>query len=137
MSVDQPWFDGAKAKELLLDALHRCSERSKASLALYNDPTNHLIAGVPSAYQSLYPHPIYIKGGKGSHIFDVDGNNYVDINMALGAALAGHCHPLIAASVASTATSTGFIFSAPTMSTIELSRILAEDYGMLLSPPFR
>lgn len=37
-------------------------------------------------------HPKYIKRGSGSHVWDVDGNEYIDYPMALGALLLGHAY---------------------------------------------
>ncbi len=41
--------------------------------------------------QGVYP--IYIQRGLGSHVFDVDGNEYIDYPMALGPILLGHAYP--------------------------------------------
>ncbi|MFB0507604.1 MAG: aminotransferase class III-fold pyridoxal phosphate-dependent enzyme, partial [Thermodesulfobacteriota bacterium] len=37
--------------------------------------------------------------GKGSRIYDVFGNEYIDYSLAWGAAILGHCHPKIAQAV--------------------------------------
>ncbi|NQT71910.1 MAG: aminotransferase class III-fold pyridoxal phosphate-dependent enzyme [Chloroflexi bacterium] len=39
--------------------------------------------------------PIYLQKGKGSHIFDVDGNEYIDYPMALGPITLGYCYPAV------------------------------------------
>ena len=36
------------------------------------------------------PHPLYIERGKGSKIYDVDGNEYIDYLLAYGPAILGH-----------------------------------------------
>jgi 4-aminobutyrate aminotransferase/(S)-3-amino-2-methylpropionate transaminase len=41
------------------------------------------------------PGAIVLSTGKGSNVFDVDGNRYVDLAAGFGAQLAGHCHPSI------------------------------------------
>lgn len=38
-------------------------------------------------------YPIYLRGGKGSHVFDVDGNEYIDYPMALGPVILGYVYP--------------------------------------------
>jgi len=38
------------------------------------------------------PHPIYIESSKGAHIWDVDGNKYIDYGMGNGSLLIGHSH---------------------------------------------
>ncbi len=37
--------------------------------------------------------PKYLARGKGSHVWDVDGNEYIDYPMGLGAVSLGHAHP--------------------------------------------
>src|SRR4030066_254678 len=41
--------------------------------------------GVNSNYRLTDPYPLYMGRGKGSRLWDVDGNEYVDFNMASGA----------------------------------------------------
>lgn len=36
--------------------------------------------------------PKYVKKGKGSHVWDVDGNEYIDFNMAIGPLSLGYCY---------------------------------------------
>lgn len=43
----------------------------------------------------FWPTPIYMDHGVGSHIFDVDGREYIDCLIGFGAMLAGHCHPAV------------------------------------------
>ena len=39
------------------------------------------------------PHPIYIERSKGSYIWDIDNNKYIDYGMGNGSLLIGHSHP--------------------------------------------
>lgn len=39
--------------------------------------------------------PIYLKKGKGAHVWDVDGNEYIDYNMGIGPLSLGYCIPEI------------------------------------------
>lgn len=50
----------------------------------------------PAAYT---PHPQYIVRGKGAHIYDADGREYVDWSLAYGANILGHAHPAIVETV--------------------------------------
>lgn len=36
--------------------------------------------------------PKYLKKGKGSHVWDVDGNEYIDYNMGIGPVVLGYCY---------------------------------------------
>jgi glutamate-1-semialdehyde 2,1-aminomutase/spore coat polysaccharide biosynthesis protein SpsF len=38
--------------------------------------------------------PKYLQRGLGSHVWDVDGNEYIDYPMGLGPVTLGHCHPI-------------------------------------------
>lgn len=44
--------------------------------------------------------PKYLARGKGSHVWDVDGGEYIDYPMSLGAIILGHAYPDINAAVA-------------------------------------
>ena len=39
--------------------------------------------------------PKYIQKGKGSHVWDVDGNEYIDYNSAIGPISLGYCYPAV------------------------------------------
>ena len=39
------------------------------------------------------PYPLCFDRGKGSHIWDVDGNEYIDFILSMGPCILGHCHP--------------------------------------------
>jgi len=39
--------------------------------------------------------PIYLQRGKGAHVWDVDGNEYIDFPMALGPVLLGYREPVV------------------------------------------
>ena len=49
----------------------------------------HPIKFVPGAY------PIFMNKGHGSHVWDVDGNEYIDWVMSFGPMVLGHCHPRV------------------------------------------
>jgi hypothetical protein len=39
--------------------------------------------------------PVYMARGKGSRLYDVDGHEYIDMCMSMGASLLGHGHPAV------------------------------------------
>ncbi|WP_026909679.1 aminotransferase class III-fold pyridoxal phosphate-dependent enzyme [Patulibacter minatonensis] len=39
--------------------------------------------------------PAFLARGAGAHVWDVDGNRYVDLPMALGPIILGHAHPVV------------------------------------------
>ena len=69
--------------------------------------------------------PTYIERGRGSHVWDVDGNEYVDGFMACGPALLGYCYPEVDRAVAEQLAK-GIIFSRPTALEVEVAELLVE-----------
>src|ERR1039457_4672150 len=65
------------------------------------------------AFRAVGGDPPFIARGKGSHIFDIDGNEYIDYVCSWGPLLLGHCHPAIVEAVRQ-ALETGTSFGAPT-----------------------
>jgi glutamate-1-semialdehyde 2,1-aminomutase len=45
----------------------------------------------PRCYPIWDPYPLVLKRGKGSRVWDVDGNEYIDYKLALGPLILGHC----------------------------------------------
>jgi len=75
-----------------------------------------LVEGVnsPSRGAAVYtPGPIALERGLGSHVWDVDGNEYVDFMMSFGALIQGHAQPKIV-EVVSNAIAQGSHFAAAT-----------------------
>lgn len=70
--------------------------RTKKSAKAFEAAKQHIPFGVNSNYRLLDPYPLYVKRAKGSRLWDVDGNEYIDFNMAFGALVAGHSHPTLA-----------------------------------------
>ena len=80
-----------------------------------------LVEGVnsPSRGRAVYSlGPVVIERGAGSHVFDVDWNEYVDFMMAFGALIHGHAHPAIVDAVVQ-AMSEGSHFAACTVPEVE------------------
>lgn len=44
--------------------------------------------------------PVYAQRGKGGHIWDVDGNEYIDYTMGVGPLILGYTHPIVDSAVA-------------------------------------
>jgi len=61
--------------------------------------TSALAGGVVSSWQISRPQPVWLSHGKGSKLYDVDGNEYVDLHGGYGVSLAGHGHPAIVEAV--------------------------------------
>ena len=67
--------------------------------------------------------PRFIARGEGAHIFDVDGNKYIDYIGSWGPLILGHCHPEVIDALA-LAMSHGTSFGAPTEAEVELAETI-------------
>src|SRR5258708_8472181 len=57
-------------------------------------PVTQTLAKGPGQYVNGVA-PKYLKRGKGSHVWDVDGNEYLDYNMAIGPLSLGYAYPKV------------------------------------------
>jgi glutamate-1-semialdehyde 2,1-aminomutase len=91
------------------------------SQQLFERAQQSLIEGVnsPSRGKAAYsPGPVFLERGHGSHVWDADGNEYVDFMMSFGALIHGHAHPHLV-SVVSEAMAEGSHFAAATSAEVE------------------
>ena len=91
------------------------------SRAWYERAQQSLIEGVnsPSRGAAVYSGgPVVLERGRGSHVWDVDGNEYVDFMMSFGALIQGHAHPELVEVVSQTMAE-GSHFAAATSAEIE------------------
>src|SRR5467141_4026072 len=78
------------------EELQAYRRRTKKSARAWEAAKRRIPFGVNSNYRLVDPYPLYVRKAKGSKLWDVDGNEYVDFNMAFGALVAGHSHPVLA-----------------------------------------
>ncbi len=98
------------------------------SEALFRKAQEIIPGGVNSpvrAFRSVGGQPVFIARGQGSHIFDVDGNEYIDYVGSWGPLLLGHRHPDILAALEG-AIARGTSFGAPTEAEIELAEAIQD-----------
>lgn len=77
------------------------------------------------AYRGVGGTPPFIVAGEGPHIFDADGNEYVDYIGSWGPLILGHRHPVILDAL-NRALTRGTSFGAPTEQEIELAETVRE-----------
>ncbi|AYO29692.1 glutamate-1-semialdehyde-2,1-aminomutase [Biomaibacter acetigenes] len=51
------------------------------------------------AFRSVGMNPIFIKRGQGSHLWDEDGNDYIDYVLSWGPLILGHAHPDVVSAI--------------------------------------
>ncbi|HYS99513.1 MAG TPA: aspartate aminotransferase family protein [Thermoplasmata archaeon] len=78
------------------EELQTFQRRTRKSARAWEAAKRHIPSGVNSNYRLVDPHPLFVRKAKGSRVWDVDGNEYIDFNMAFGALVAGHSHPILA-----------------------------------------
>ena len=77
------------------------TDRFSKSRALFERAQSSVAGGVNSGIRKLEaPVPLYFSHGKGSRLFDVDGNEYIDFQIGQGAILYGHAPAGMAAVLA-------------------------------------
>lgn len=65
------------------------------SRKLYEEAKAFTTEGVQHTRRYMPPCPIYMQKGEGGMIYDVDGNAYIDWEMASGPLILGHRHPYV------------------------------------------
>lgn len=71
-------------------------DRTPRSAELFDRARESLPLGVASSFQAYDPYPLFMTDARGSRIWDADGNEYIDFDMAFGVLAAGHSHPVLA-----------------------------------------
>ncbi|ADH98936.1 glutamate-1-semialdehyde 2,1-aminomutase [Salisediminibacterium selenitireducens] len=77
------------------------------------------------AFKSVGMDPVYMEHGEGSHIFDLDGNEYIDYVLSWGPLVHGHADPQVIKSVQETAAK-GTSFGAPHEYETRLAELVIE-----------
>src|SRR5438270_2856314 len=98
------------------------------SEALFRRAVELIPGGVNSpvrAFRSVGGQPIFIARGEGSHIFDADGNRFIDYVGSWGPLLLGHRHPSILEAL-ERALAIGTSFGAPTEQEIDLAEAIMD-----------
>lgn len=96
------------------------------SAGLFRASAEYIPGGVNSpvrAYRSVNRIPRFIDKARGSKIYDVDGNEYIDYVCSWGPAIMGHAHESVLKAVHD-AVENGLSFGAPTEKELKLARLV-------------
>jgi glutamate-1-semialdehyde 2,1-aminomutase len=118
-----------KLKEIIAAQEELFVQRQPKSHDLAEQAKQSLAGGVTSSWQITAPQPVWLSRGRGSKVWDVDGNEYVDLHGGYGAALAGHAHPAIAKAISDQAAN-GTHFAQPTPDAVVVATELAARFGL-------
>lgn len=100
------------------------------SAALFQQAQQIIPGGVNSpvrAYKSVNLQPPFIQRASGAHVYDVDGNAYIDYVGSWGPMILGHAHPQVIAAVQAAAAD-GCSFGAPTEREVRLAQLIIEAF---------
>src|SRR5437763_13282749 len=119
----------ADLAEVIAEQERIFAERQPESRRMAMEAAGSLAGGVTSSWQITAPQPVWLSHGRGSKVWDIDGNEYVDLHGGYGAALAGHAHPAIARAISGQAEN-GTHFAQPTPGAVAVAQELAARFGL-------
>lgn len=100
------------------------------SQQLYREAQEYIPGGVNSpvrAFKSVGDNPLFIKKGRGSKVFDVDGNEYIDYVCSWGPLILGHKHPRVVEGILESL-EFGTSFGAPTELETEMAKLICSAF---------
>src|SRR5918996_2885387 len=119
----------ARAREIASAEGAALQERTPASGRLFERAERVMPYGVASSFQANDPYPIYLREGRGSRIWDVDGNEYVDFHGGFGTMAVGHAHPKVVEAI-DRAARTGTHFAVTTETTVGLAEEVCRRFRL-------
>jgi glutamate-1-semialdehyde 2,1-aminomutase len=93
---------------------------------LFGEALRYIPGGVNSpvrAFRAVGGQPFFVDRAQGAHIFDVDGNDYVDYVGTWGPAILGHAHPKIVRAVQDAAAK-GTSFGIPNPLEVKMAKMI-------------
>jgi glutamate-1-semialdehyde 2,1-aminomutase len=123
--------DRGRLGALLADEERRFREAHPRSLALYQRAGRSLLGGVPMHWMVRWAggFPLFVEGGEGAHLTDVDGHRYLDLCLGDTGAMTGHAPAATVEAVRAQA-GRGFTFMLPTEDALWVGEELARRFGL-------
>tara|TARA_Y100001934_G_C12266653_1_gene732747 strand:+ start:22 stop:1299 length:1278 start_codon:yes stop_codon:yes gene_type:complete len=100
----------------------------RKSEQLFAESLNHIPGGVNSpvrAFRGVGGQPFFAERAAGAHIWDVDGNDYIDYVGTWGPAILGHAHPAIVQAVQAAA-ERGTSFGIPSEAEVRMAQVVKD-----------
>jgi glutamate-1-semialdehyde 2,1-aminomutase len=116
--------DGLLSAATMRTRAKYCSRTSKSAL-LHKQATQCLPGGDTRTVTYFPPHPLFMEGGSGCYITDVDQHRYLDLLNNYTSLIHGHAHPHIVKAVAGQLAK-GTAYGAPVKIQMELAKCLSE-----------
>jgi glutamate-1-semialdehyde 2,1-aminomutase len=124
-------LDPGRIDHLIEQEEARLEPRHRASIEYRSRAGDTVAGGVASSWQASPPHVIYVERGEGNHLWDIDGNEYLDYHLGYGAMVAGHAHPKIVEAIERRAR-LGTHFAQPTKDLHVVGENLVDRFGLPL-----
>ena len=124
VDIDLDWV-----AELITRQEAELAPKHRRSIDYQREASRRLPGGVSSSWQTAPPHPLYVDRGLGSKVWDIDGNEYVDLHNGYGVMVTGHAHPKIVEAVQKRI-ALGSHFAQPTEDALIVADNLAERTGL-------
>lgn len=104
--------------------------QSRTSARLFKKAISLIPGGVNSpvrAFKAVGGNPLFISRARGSRIYDVDGNSFIDYVLSWGPMILGHAHPRVMKALKKSVDN-GTSFGAPTALEVELAELVLKVY---------
>jgi glutamate-1-semialdehyde 2,1-aminomutase len=124
-------FDLDQVGRLIEEEEAKLEPKHRASLDYKEIARRTVTGGVASSWQDSPPHTVFVDHGKGSRIYDIDGNEYIDFHLGYGAMVVGHAHPKIVEVIKKQAEK-GTHFAQPTKDLDVVGENLVDRFGVPL-----
>ncbi len=123
--------DRAPLAALLADEERRFREAHPRSLVLFERAGRSLLGGVPMHWMVRWAggFPLFVAGGEGAYLTDVDGHRYLDLCLGDTGAMTGHA-PAAAVEAVRAQAGQGFTFMLPTPDAVWVGEELARRFGL-------
>jgi glutamate-1-semialdehyde 2,1-aminomutase len=124
-------LDRGRLGALLADEERRFRKAHPRSLALFERARRSLLGGVPMHWMVRWAggFPLFVTGGDGAHLTDVDGLRYLDLCLGDTGAMTGHAPAATVEAVRAQA-GRGFTFMLPTEDAVWVGEELARRFGL-------
>jgi glutamate-1-semialdehyde 2,1-aminomutase len=110
----------------LFEPIDMATLTTPRSQELFTESLRFIPGGVNSpvrAFRAVGGQPFFVNKAKGAHVWDVDGNEYIDYVGTWGPAILGHAHPKIVQAVKSAADH-GTSFGIPNPFEVTMARLI-------------
>lgn len=124
-------IDTARVEQLTKEQEAQLAERWPRSLAFAERAGRSLAGGVSCAWHALDPYTLYGDHAEGSKVWDLDGNEYIDLHNGYGVTIVGHAHPKVVEAVRRRV-ALGTHFALPTEDAVVAAEYLQQRFGLPL-----